>query len=779
MLRSFQAMYGLDYVALRYFNVYGPRMDVHGVYTEVLIRWMERIADGQPPLILGDGKPDDGLRPRRGHRPGQPPGGRADVTDEVFNIACGTETSLLDWPHALLAVMGADLRLEFGPERAVNGVTRRLADISAAADGLGFKAEVGPRRGPAPPRRLVGRREPAPQATDAADLPHPGHAPVARRGGGARRRRGRPLRLGRPGPPGRGSSSRRSPPRVGAQHGVAVSSCTTGLHLAAARARHRPRRRGRRAVAVLHRHRQRRPLHRRHAGLRRRRPGDRQPHRRDRRRRCAPRGHARSWSCTRPACRPTSTSCTRCATRAASAVLEDAACAAGSTYQGRPVGAGALLAAWSFHPRKLLTTGEGGMLTTDDAERAVRLRRLREHGMSVSAADRHARRTRGPRAVPRDRLQLPDDRHPGRGRPRAAGRWTRSSPVGVSSPRATTSCSPTARPDLCRRPGVRHDELPVVLGLAARRLPGPRNVLAGLAERGISAGAESWPRTSSPPTRVTPRRPAGHRAPSPAVAHPAAVPRPDRVRAGPGRVGRLVDCRVMTACSPLLLVGASGLARETLARGVARSPSAAWDRARLGRRRPDTLRRRDRRPAGARPIRRGARARRRSRRALPGEPRNRTSGRTIVRRLGLAADRYATVVHPAASVASGVEIGAGVVLLAVGAVTAPSAIGAHVVVMPGVAITHDDALGDHVTVGARVRARRWRVRRAGAYLGSGALVRENLTVGELVDGRHGRGGPRDVPPHEVWAGYPRRAALATTYGAAESAATRPRPESRT
>jgi dTDP-4-amino-4,6-dideoxygalactose transaminase len=71
-------------------------------------------------------------------------------------------------------------------------------------------------------------------------------------------------------------------------------------------------------------------------------------------------------------------------------LVEDAACAAGSTLGGRPVGHGALMAAWSFHPRKLITTGEGGMITTDDAERAARLRRLREHGMSVSAADRHA-----------------------------------------------------------------------------------------------------------------------------------------------------------------------------------------------------------------------------------------------------------------------------------------------------------------------------------------------------------------------------------------------------
>jgi Predicted pyridoxal phosphate-dependent enzyme apparently involved in regulation of cell wall biogenesis len=71
-------------------------------------------------------------------------------------------------------------------------------------------------------------------------------------------------------------------------------------------------------------------------------------------------------------------------------VLEDAACAAGSTLHGAPVGTGALLAAWSFHPRKLVTTGEGGMVTTDDPEWAARLRRLREHGMSISAAERHA-----------------------------------------------------------------------------------------------------------------------------------------------------------------------------------------------------------------------------------------------------------------------------------------------------------------------------------------------------------------------------------------------------
>jgi dTDP-4-amino-4,6-dideoxygalactose transaminase len=70
--------------------------------------------------------------------------------------------------------------------------------------------------------------------------------------------------------------------------------------------------------------------------------------------------------------------------------VEDAACGAGSTYKGRPVGAGADIAAWSFHPRKLLTTGEGGMITTHREDWAARAKHLREHAMSVSAADRHA-----------------------------------------------------------------------------------------------------------------------------------------------------------------------------------------------------------------------------------------------------------------------------------------------------------------------------------------------------------------------------------------------------
>jgi nucleoside-diphosphate-sugar epimerase len=142
LLRSFHAMYGLDYVALRYFNAYGARMDVHGVYTEVLVRWMERIANGQPPLIFGSGAQTMDFVEVSDIARANVLAARSDATDQVYNIARGEETSLLGLAQALLKVMGSDLDVEFGPERAVNGVTRRLADTSKARADLGFEATV-------------------------------------------------------------------------------------------------------------------------------------------------------------------------------------------------------------------------------------------------------------------------------------------------------------------------------------------------------------------------------------------------------------------------------------------------------------------------------------------------------------------------------------------------------------------------------------------------------------------------------------------------------------
>ncbi len=142
LLHSYRTMSGLPYVALRYFNVYGPRMDLHGKYTEVLVRWMERIDAGQAPLILGDGKQtmdfvyiDDIARANVLAL-------ESECENDVFNVASGTETSLNDLAARLLKVMGSDLRPEYGPERSVPAVPRRLADTSKARRMLGFEAKV-------------------------------------------------------------------------------------------------------------------------------------------------------------------------------------------------------------------------------------------------------------------------------------------------------------------------------------------------------------------------------------------------------------------------------------------------------------------------------------------------------------------------------------------------------------------------------------------------------------------------------------------------------------
>ena len=143
LIRSFRAMHGLDHVLLRYFNVYGPRMDVHGLYTEVLVRWMERIADGLPPLIFGDGLQTMDFVYTTDIARANVLAATSGVREGIYNVARGEETSLLDLARTLLRAMESDLPVEHGPDRAVNGVTRRLADTTAAQRDLGFVAEVG------------------------------------------------------------------------------------------------------------------------------------------------------------------------------------------------------------------------------------------------------------------------------------------------------------------------------------------------------------------------------------------------------------------------------------------------------------------------------------------------------------------------------------------------------------------------------------------------------------------------------------------------------------
>jgi UDP-glucose 4-epimerase len=142
LLRSFNEMYGLQYVALRYFNVYGPRMDVHGAYTEVFIRWMERMANGKAPMIFGDGTQTMDFVHVHDIARANILAARAEVSDQVFNIASGRETSLKQVAELLAQVMGCALELEHAPERKVNPVPRRLADTSRAKAMLDFEAMI-------------------------------------------------------------------------------------------------------------------------------------------------------------------------------------------------------------------------------------------------------------------------------------------------------------------------------------------------------------------------------------------------------------------------------------------------------------------------------------------------------------------------------------------------------------------------------------------------------------------------------------------------------------
>ncbi|SES25161.1 acetyltransferase [Actinokineospora terrae] len=139
--------------------------------------------------------------------------------------------------------------------------------------------------------------------------------------------------------------------------------------------------------------------------------------------------------------------------------------------------------------------------------------------------------------------------------------------------------------------------------------------------------------------------------------------------------------------------------------------------------------------------------------ASPGRPEGRAN---VVRRLDLPAERYATLVHPAASVAHGVELGEGTVLLAGAVITAPQRVGAHVLAMPHVLFTHDDLVGDFATCAGRATLAGGVVVAESAYLGAGSLVRQGVRIGSRAVVGMGAVVLSDVPDGETWVGVPAR-----------------------
>ncbi len=147
LFRSFKFMYGLDYVALRYFNAYGPRMDTDGKYTEVMIKWLDCIRDGKNPLIYGDGSTTMDFVYVKDIAKSNVAALQADVTDEAFNIGNCEETSLAMLLDVFLKVNKSTLVPEHREENSINPVSRRLADISKAKKLLNFVPTVSLEKG--------------------------------------------------------------------------------------------------------------------------------------------------------------------------------------------------------------------------------------------------------------------------------------------------------------------------------------------------------------------------------------------------------------------------------------------------------------------------------------------------------------------------------------------------------------------------------------------------------------------------------------------------------
>jgi UDP-glucose 4-epimerase len=143
LLRSYNDMFGTDYICLRYFNVYGPRMDIHGKYTEVLIRWMERLEIGEPPIIFGDGTQTMDFLHVADVARANILSAISPVSDVSLNVGSGTETSLYGLARQLARVMDRpDTKPVFREARAVNPVPRRLSDINAARRIIGFETTI-------------------------------------------------------------------------------------------------------------------------------------------------------------------------------------------------------------------------------------------------------------------------------------------------------------------------------------------------------------------------------------------------------------------------------------------------------------------------------------------------------------------------------------------------------------------------------------------------------------------------------------------------------------
>jgi UDP-glucose 4-epimerase len=157
MARALVELRGLRTVSLRYFNVYGPRMDIRSRYVEVMVRWLELIDSGKPLVLFGDGSSsadfvyvDDVVRANL-------LACETSAADAIVNVCSGTETRMRDLAALLLEITGSAVGIEYRPQPAGALPARRYGDPRRAADVLGFRAETSLREGLA--RLVAWRRE--------------------------------------------------------------------------------------------------------------------------------------------------------------------------------------------------------------------------------------------------------------------------------------------------------------------------------------------------------------------------------------------------------------------------------------------------------------------------------------------------------------------------------------------------------------------------------------------------------------------------------------------
>lgn len=142
MAKAFRKMYGMNYVCLRPFNVYGPRMDIYGIYTEVLIRWLDRIDHGESPILFGDGSQSMDFIYAEDVARATIIALKSSVNEGVFNVGTGKETNLNQLVKKLLQVTNSKLKPVYQESKGVTDVSRRRSDPSRAKKELGFTAQI-------------------------------------------------------------------------------------------------------------------------------------------------------------------------------------------------------------------------------------------------------------------------------------------------------------------------------------------------------------------------------------------------------------------------------------------------------------------------------------------------------------------------------------------------------------------------------------------------------------------------------------------------------------